>query len=98
MCINNKTMKRWTVLLVILLIAVTNTDLLAQCAMCRGTVESTVSNGRSVVASQLNIGILYLLAAPYLIVTVIGYMWYRNSKLEHGKRLEIAGRIKRIMS
>ncbi len=91
-------MKRWTVALVILLLVTAHSDLLAQCAMCRGTVESTVSNGRSVVASQLNIGIMYLLAAPYLIVTVIGYMWYRNSKREHGKRLEIAGRVKRVMS
>jgi hypothetical protein len=66
--------------------------------MCRGTVESTVSNGRSVVASQLNIGIIYLLAAPYLLVTAVAYIWYRNSKREHGKRLEIAGRIKRVMS
>ncbi|RZK40337.1 MAG: hypothetical protein EOO61_06620 [Hymenobacter sp.] len=91
-------MKRWTVALILLLLVVANTDLLAQCAMCRGTVESTVSNGRSVVASQLNIGIMYLLAAPYLLVTVVSYMWYRNSKREHGKRLEIAGRIKRAMS
>lgn len=91
-------MKRWTVVLVILLLIASQADLLAQCAMCRGTVESTVSNGRSVVASQLNIGIVYLLAAPYLIVTVIAYMWYRNSKREHGKRLEITGRLKRVMS
>lgn len=91
-------MKRWTIALVILLLVALQTDLLAQCAMCRGTVESTVSNGRSVVASQLNIGIIYLLAIPYLIVTVIGYMWYRNSKREYGKRLEITGRVKRVMS
>jgi hypothetical protein len=73
-------------------------DLMAQCAMCRGTVESTVSNGRSVVASELNFGILYLLVIPYLIVATIGYLWYRNSKQEHGRRLEIAGRVKRAMS
>jgi hypothetical protein len=91
-------MKRWTVALMVFLLMVVHTDLLAQCAMCRGTVESTVSNGRSVVASQLNIGIIYLLAAPYLLVTAVAYMWYRNSKREHGKRLEIAGRIKRVMS
>jgi hypothetical protein len=73
-------------------------DLMAQCAMCRGTVESTVSNGRSVIASELNFGILYLLVIPYLIVATIGYLWYRNSKQEHGRRLEIAGRVKRAMS
>ncbi|WP_460976949.1 hypothetical protein [Spirosoma knui] len=71
---------------------------MAQCAMCRGTVESTVSNGRSVIASELNFGIVYLLIIPYLIVASIGYLWYRNSKLEHGRRLEIASRVKRAMS
>ncbi len=73
-------------------------DALAQCAMCRSTVESTISNGRSMVASQLNIGILYLLVIPYLLVGGIAYLWYRNSRKEHGERLEIAGRVKRIMS
>ncbi|GAB3577112.1 hypothetical protein GCM10027578_44250 [Spirosoma luteolum] len=92
-------MKSWKIVwLLVFLVLATNTDLLAQCAMCRGTVESTVSNGRSTVASQLNIGILYLLMAPYLIVASIAYLWYRNSKQEHGKRLEIASRVKRAMS
>lgn len=84
------------VLVVALLVA--TPDLMAQCAMCRGTVESTVSNGRSVIASELNFGILYLLVIPYLIIATIGYLWYRNSKQEHGRRLEIAGRVKRAMS
>ncbi|MBN8822866.1 MULTISPECIES: hypothetical protein [unclassified Spirosoma] len=92
-------MKSWKVWFTLaMLFVVASPDLMAQCAMCRGTVESTVSNGRSVVASNLNFGILYLLLAPYLIVASIGYLWYRNSKQEHGRRLEIAGRIKRAMS
>lgn len=92
-------MKNWKIwLVVVILLFAASPDSMAQCAMCRGTVESTVSNGRSVVASNLNFGILYLLLAPYLIVASIGYLWYRNSKQEHGRRLEIAGRIKRAMS
>ena len=88
----------WSVWVILLVFLAITPDLMAQCAMCRGTVESTVSNGRSTVASQLNLGILYLLVAPYLIVVSIGYLWYRNSKREHGRRLEIAGRVKRAMS
>jgi len=91
-------MRSWKVWLILLVFLVITPDLMAQCAMCRGTVESTVSNGRSTVASQLNLGILYLLVAPYLIVASIGYLWYRNSKREHGRRLEIAGRVKRALS
>lgn len=91
-------MGSWKVWLLIGILLVITPDLMAQCAMCRGSVESTISNGRSGVASNLNLGILYLFVAPYLIVATIGYLWYRNSKLEHGRRLEIAGRVKRAMS
>lgn len=81
-----------------ILLVVASPDVMAQCAMCRSVVESTVSNGRSVVASDLNIGIVYLLAAPYLIVATVGYFWYRNSRKEHERRLEITSRVKRAMS
>ncbi len=90
-----KIRKFWLTFVVVLISA---TNMLAQCAMCRGTVESTVSNGRSVIASELNFGILYLLIIPYLIVASIGYLWYRNSRQEYGRRLEIASRVKRAMS
>ncbi|SOD96055.1 hypothetical protein SAMN06269250_5114 [Spirosoma fluviale] len=91
-------MRTWKVWLVIVILLAVSPELMAQCAMCRGTVESTVSNGRSVVASNLNLGIVYLLMIPYLIVVSIAYLWYRNSKREYGRRLEIAGRVKRAMS
>ncbi|QDK77309.1 hypothetical protein EXU85_01350 [Spirosoma sp. KCTC 42546] len=91
-------MRSWKVCLVVIALLAVTPDLMAQCAMCRGTVESTVSNGRSIVASDLNLGILYLLMAPYLIVASIAYLWYRNSKREHGRRIEITGRVKRALS
>ena len=91
-------MRSWKVWSLVIGLLIITPDLMAQCAMCRGTVGSTVSNGRSIVASQLNIGIVYLLVIPYLIVASIGYLWYRNSKREHGRRIEIAGRIKGAMS
>lgn len=62
-------------------------DALAQCAMCRTTVESTISNGRSNIATGLNTGILYLLSAPYLIVASIAFLWFRQSKQEQQARL-----------
>ncbi len=93
-------MKTWmkiTLAIVILFLAV-SPDLMAQCAMCRSVVESTVSNGRSTVASNLNFGIVYLLAAPYLLVAAVAYLWYRNSTKEYGRRIEITRRVKRAMS
>lgn len=55
-------------------------DANAQCAMCRATVESTISNGRSNLATGLNTGILYLLSAPYIAVAVVTLLWFRQSK------------------
>lgn len=52
----------------------------AQCAMCRGSVESQVSAGDTSVAANLNFGILYLFFTPYLVVGVIAFLWYRASK------------------
>ena len=91
-------MKKWSWIMILGFLLLAGPDLFAQCAMCRGVIESTVSNGRSVVASNLNMGILYLLCAPYLIVATVSYLWYRTSKKEHGQRLEIASRVRRAMS
>ena len=67
------------VLFVLLLSVVSTTMSFAQCAMCRSVVESTVSNGRSQIESNLNTGILYLLSVPYVLAIVIGFLWWRTS-------------------
>lgn len=60
---------------------VTPTTLEAQCPMCRMSAESNLKNGGSS-GKGLNAGILYMLATPYLIVGVIGFIWYRNRRKE----------------
>lgn len=50
-------------------------EVMAQCAMCKATAEQGDQSG-------LNLGILYLFLAPYLIVGTIGYFWWRNRKKE----------------
>jgi hypothetical protein len=52
----------------------------AQCAMCRTQLENNVANGNPGIAAGINTGILYLLSMPYLIIMILGYFWYRNSK------------------
>ena len=52
----------------------------AQCAMCRSTLENNFSNGDPGIAAGINVGILYLLALPYLAVIVVGLMWYKSTK------------------
>ncbi|MEN9703511.1 MAG: hypothetical protein RLZZ209_939 [Bacteroidota bacterium] len=75
------------IFLFVVLLLLTQVDAVAQCAMCRTTVESSISNGRSNIATGLNTGILYLLSAPYLIVGAIAFLWFRQSKQEQQARL-----------
>ena len=75
------------IFILVALLLLTQIDAVAQCAMCRTTVESSISNGRSNIATGLNTGILYLLAAPYLIVAAIAILWFRQSKQEQQARL-----------
>jgi hypothetical protein len=49
----------------------------AQCSMCQATVESNMDNGGTT-ASGLNSGIMYLLAAPYLAIAGIAWLWYKK--------------------
>lgn len=88
-------MKRLAVVFGILMLFILNvTDTMAQCAMCRGTVESSMGNGRNNVGVGLNTGIIYLFVMPYLLVAVIGYLWYRNSKKNQQEREFINSRVR----
>jgi len=51
----------------------------AQCAVCTVNVETNAKNGGTQ-ANGLNKGIMYLLAAPYLAVAAIGFLWYKKYK------------------
>ena len=69
---------------------------MAQCAMCRATVGSNLSEGRGVIGTGLNFGILYLLLTPYLLVAALVVVWFRVSKKELSKKLSLSNRIKNI--
>ena len=71
-------MKR--IFLILTFLIVSGEAILAQCAMCRSTLENNYSNGDPGIAAGINTGILYLLSMPYLAVLVIGYLWYKSSK------------------
>ena len=72
-------MKKLFVLVIMVILSPVG-EALAQCAMCRSTLENNYSNGNPGIAAGINTGILYLLAMPYLAVIVIGYLWYKSSK------------------
>ena len=51
----------------------------AQCPMCRMSAESNLKNGGTQ-GKGLNVGILFMLSLPYLMVGSIGYVWWKNQK------------------
>lgn len=55
-------------------------DMYAQCPMCRMAAESNLAHGGSE-GKGLNKGILYMLSVPYLLVSIGGFIWWRNNKL-----------------
>lgn len=54
-------------------------DSMAQCAMCKATLEGNSANSQKY-GIGLNTGILYLMCIPYIAGGVIGYLWYKNAK------------------
>lgn len=53
------------------------TDLFSQCAMCRAVLESQEDQSISV---GLNDGIMYLMAIPYILVALMGFILYKKFK------------------
>lgn len=63
--------------IVFVLVVFFQSDVLAQCPMCRLSAETNLENGGTE-GLGLNRGILYMLSLPYLLVATIGYIWWRN--------------------
>lgn len=82
---------------VLLLLVLTSSQLWAQCAMCRGSVESTMGNGRNDVGIGLNTGIMYLFVMPYLIFACIAYLWYKKSRQARDEQRMVAARVRQAM-
>jgi hypothetical protein len=66
-------------LLTFALMLIANMDAIAQCPMCRMSLESNLKNGGTA-GQGMNAGILMLLSTPYLLVGGIAYVWFRNKK------------------
>lgn len=52
----------------------------AQCPMCRMSAESNLKNGGTA-AAGLNKGIIYLLIGPYIMISTVAFLWFRNRRL-----------------
>jgi hypothetical protein len=67
-------MKRFKILLFLLLFLSTINESFAQCSMCTKTASQLGEKP----ALGLNNGILYLMLAPFAIIGVITYRWWKN--------------------
>ena len=73
-----KSLIRWSTAVLVVLLAAVAVEASAQCVMCKAVAEdSAEANG---LGRGLNTGILYLMAVPYVLLGVFGYVWYRNRK------------------
>lgn len=67
------------ILLVFSLTAVNVSVSSAQCAMCAINAEQGVEHGNTQ-TNGINAGVLSLLAAPFLLMGGLGFLWYRKYK------------------
>lgn len=64
----------------------------AQCAMCRTQIKNNVSAGETSMAEGLNNGIMFLFFTPYIVVFLLIFLWYKNSKVNN--RVSLNERLK----
>lgn len=73
-------MRAFKIILVSLILVIStlsSSEVSAQCSMCTLNAENSVQNGNTE-GNGLNHGILYLLAAPYLAIAGVGFLWYKK--------------------
>ena len=69
-------MKKFFVIILLFLAGTFTPVANAQCSVC----TKTASQMGEKPAKGLNQGILYLMFAPFAIVGVVGYQWWKNNK------------------
>jgi hypothetical protein len=67
----NSNKKYLVIGLVLLFVVLTQTEIIAQCAMCKQAAESSLRANPNSLARSLNTGILYLMAVPYIMIAFI---------------------------
>lgn len=72
-----KPIKIFLVLFMFLFVVAGTSEVSAQCAMCTLNADNSTQNGNTE-GNGLNSGILYLLAAPYIAVAAVGFIWYKK--------------------
>ena len=69
-------MKRMVLVLCVAFLLSASYEASAQCSLCTKTAQQLGHKP----AKGLNTGIIYLMFAPFMIIGVVGYKWYRNNR------------------
>jgi len=74
----NPSPQGWVLLVAMTLLAVAAHDAQAQCVMCKAVAEESADAGGS--GRGLNTAILYLMAVPYVLLGILGgvFFWKRR--------------------
>jgi len=68
--------KSFVILSLLLVSLFASTSVVAQCSVCTKSAQQLGEKP----AKGLNKGILYLMAAPFVIVGYIGFRWWKNNR------------------
>ena len=55
-------------------------SLLAQCSQCKAAAASKDEAGNLIIGESINMGVLYLLAMPFILVLFVGGIWWWKSR------------------
>lgn len=77
------------ILMTVLLLLLVTYGAEAQCAMCKMSAESNLKAGGTA-AAGLNKGIIYLLIGPYIMISTVAFLWWRNRKAVKAQEQEEA--------
>ena len=72
-------MLRWALLLFTLFFIGSAVEVEAQCVMCKAVAEDSAAEGA--VGRGINQGILYIMAIPYVLLGILGYLVFKKWNL-----------------
>ena len=72
-------MLRWVLLLFAAFLLGSAVEIEAQCVMCKAVAEDSAAEGA--VGRGINQGILYIMAVPYILLGILGYLVFKKWSL-----------------
>ncbi len=65
-------------IILVLLIVFISSDVSAQCAMCKAVAETATDDYGNHVSGGINVGIIYMMGIPYLLLGFLALVFFRD--------------------